>query len=152
MHTKLLAAFFASLSLFVVIPASAANPQVELKTNLGNITVELYPDKAPKTVENFLGYVKEGYYNGTIFHRVIPRFMIQGGGFDKSFKQKPARQPVQNEAANGLKNETGTVGHGPNIGSALGIVTILRQRRKQFLPELHSSYDYKGMGIRCSER
>ena len=87
----------------------AANPQVELKTNLGNITIELYPDKAPKTVDNFLRYVKDGYYKGTIFHRVIPGFMIQGGGFDKSFKQKPTRQPVENEAANGLKNEMGTV-------------------------------------------
>jgi peptidyl-prolyl cis-trans isomerase A (cyclophilin A)/peptidyl-prolyl cis-trans isomerase B (cyclophilin B) len=87
----------------------AANPQVELKTNFGNITIELYPDKAPKTVDNFLRYVKDGFYNGTVFHRVIPGFMIQGGGFDKSFKQKPARQPVENEAANGLKNEIGTV-------------------------------------------
>jgi peptidyl-prolyl cis-trans isomerase A (cyclophilin A)/peptidyl-prolyl cis-trans isomerase B (cyclophilin B) len=109
MHIRLVAAFFTFLSLFPAIPASAANPQVELKTNFGNITIELYPDKAPKTVENFVGYVKDGYYNGTIFHRVIPGFMIQGGGFDKSFKQKPTRPPVQNEAANGLKNEVGTV-------------------------------------------
>jgi peptidyl-prolyl cis-trans isomerase A (cyclophilin A)/peptidyl-prolyl cis-trans isomerase B (cyclophilin B) len=91
------------------INSHAANPQVELKTNFGNIAIELYPDKAPKTVDNFLRYVRDGYYNGTIFHRVIPGFMIQGGGFDKSFNQKPARQPVENEAANGLKNETGTV-------------------------------------------
>lgn len=89
--------------------SQAANPQVEIRTNFGNITLELYPDKAPKTVDNFLHYVKDGYYNGTVFHRVIPGFMIQGGGFDKAFKQKPARQPVENEAANGLKNETGTV-------------------------------------------
>ncbi|HET7060919.1 MAG TPA: peptidylprolyl isomerase, partial [Nitrosospira sp.] len=109
MHTRLVAAFFTFLSLFLSIPASAANPQVELKTNFGNITIELYPEKAPKTVENFVGYIKDGYYNGTIFHRVIPGFMIQGGGFDKSFKQKPTRPPVQNEAANGLKNEVGTV-------------------------------------------
>ena len=91
------------------VNSHAANPQVELKTNFGNITIELYSDKAPKTVDNFLRYVKDGYYNGTIFHRVIPGFMIQGGGFDKSFKQKPTRQPVENEAANGLKNEVGTV-------------------------------------------
>ena len=91
------------------INSHAANPQVELKTNFGNIAIELYPDKAPKTVDNFLRYVKDGYYNGTIFHRVIPGFMVQGGGFDKSFKQKPTRQPVENEAANGLKNEAGTV-------------------------------------------
>jgi peptidyl-prolyl cis-trans isomerase A (cyclophilin A)/peptidyl-prolyl cis-trans isomerase B (cyclophilin B) len=97
-----------SLGAFAV-NSHAANPQVELKTNFGNITIELYSDKAPKTVDNFLRYVKDGYYNGTIFHRVIPGFMIQGGGFDKSFKQKPTRQPVENEAANGLKNEVGTV-------------------------------------------
>ena len=71
--------------------------------------MELFPDKAPKTVENFVRYVKDGYYNGTVFHRVIPRFMIQGGGFDKSLKQKSTRAPVENEAANGLKNEAGTV-------------------------------------------
>jgi cyclophilin family peptidyl-prolyl cis-trans isomerase len=91
-------------------PASeVANPRVEIKTNLGSMTFELYPDKAPKTVENFLRYVKDGYYAGTIFHRVIPRFMIQGGGLDKEFRQKPTRQPVENEAANGLKNGTGMV-------------------------------------------
>ncbi|MBA4142835.1 MAG: peptidyl-prolyl cis-trans isomerase [Nitrosospira sp.] len=87
----------------------AANPQIEIRTNFGNVVVELYPDKAPKTVDNFLRYVKDGYYTGTVFHRVIPGFMIQGGGFDQSLKQKPTRQPVQNEAANGLRNETGTV-------------------------------------------
>ena len=89
--------------------AFAANPQVELKTSLGAITLELYPDKAPKTVENFLGYVKSGHYNGTVFHRVIAGFMIQGGGFDTGFNEKPTRAPIPNEATNGLKNDTGTV-------------------------------------------
>lgn len=87
----------------------AANPQVEIKTNFGNIVLELYPDTAPKTVQNFLSYVKDDYYTGTVFHRVISGFMIQGGGFDKTLKQKPARPPIENEAANGLKNEIGTV-------------------------------------------
>jgi peptidyl-prolyl cis-trans isomerase A (cyclophilin A)/peptidyl-prolyl cis-trans isomerase B (cyclophilin B) len=87
----------------------AANPQVEIKTSLGNIVVELYPDKAPKTVDNFLRYVKDGHYHNTVFHRVIPGFMIQGGGFDKTFAQKPTRQPVENEAANGLRNDAGTI-------------------------------------------
>jgi peptidyl-prolyl cis-trans isomerase A (cyclophilin A)/peptidyl-prolyl cis-trans isomerase B (cyclophilin B) len=86
-----------------------ANPHVEIKTNLGSMILELYPDKAPKTVENFLRYVRDGYYAGTIFHRVIPRFMIQGGGLDKDFRQKPARPPIENEAANGLRNDIGTV-------------------------------------------
>ena len=89
--------------------ALAADVQVDLKTNLGTIRLELYPDKAPKTVENFLQYAKDGHFNGTIFHRVIDGFMIQGGGFDKSFKQKPTRAPIANEAKNGLKNDLGTV-------------------------------------------
>ena len=99
------------LSAAAVVPAGAmaADPQVDLKTNLGTIRLELNPTAAPKTVENFLQYVKDGHYNGTIFHRVIDGFMIQGGGFDGSYKQKPTRSPVQNEAKNGLKNDAGTV-------------------------------------------
>ena len=89
--------------------ALAADPQVELKTNMGSIVIELYPDKAPKTVENFLQYVKDGQYKGTIFHRVISGFMIQGGGFTADYAQKKTRAPVQNEANNGLKNDIGTV-------------------------------------------
>jgi peptidyl-prolyl cis-trans isomerase B (cyclophilin B) len=89
--------------------ALAADPQVDLKTNLGTIRLELYPAKAPKTVENFLQYVRDGHFNGTIFHRVIDGFMIQGGGFDKSYKQKATRPPIENEAKNGLKNDLGTV-------------------------------------------
>jgi peptidyl-prolyl cis-trans isomerase A (cyclophilin A)/peptidyl-prolyl cis-trans isomerase B (cyclophilin B) len=89
--------------------AIAANPQVELETNLGSITVELYPDKAPQTVKNFLEYVRSDFYRGTVFHRVIPGFMIQGGGFSQDFTQKSTRDPVQNEAANGLKNDIGTI-------------------------------------------
>src|SRR6185436_12644662 len=89
--------------------ALAADPQVDIKTNVGTIRLELYPAKAPKTVENFLQYVKDGHYNGTVFHRVIDGFMIQGGGFDKSYSQKPTRKPVENEAKNGLKNDVGTV-------------------------------------------
>jgi cyclophilin family peptidyl-prolyl cis-trans isomerase len=89
--------------------ALAADPQVDIKTNVGTIRVELYPAKAPKTVENFLQYVRDGHYNGTVFHRVIDGFMIQGGGFEASYRQKPTRDPVQNEAKNGLKNEAGTL-------------------------------------------
>jgi len=89
--------------------ALAADPQVDLKTSLGTIRLELYPAKAPKSVENFLQYVKDGHFNGTIFHRVIDGFMIQGGGFDKGYKQKPTRAPIENEAKNGLKNDLGTV-------------------------------------------
>jgi peptidyl-prolyl cis-trans isomerase B (cyclophilin B) len=93
--------------------ALAADPQVDLKTSAGTIRLELYPGKAPKTVENFLRYVKEGHYDGTVFHRVIAGFMVQGGGFDAGFRQKPTRAPVVNEAQAGvkagLKNEVGTI-------------------------------------------
>lgn len=88
---------------------AADNPQVALKTNMGDIVVELYPEKAPKSVANFLEYVKSGHYNGTIFHRVINNFMIQGGGFDKDLKQKSTNAPIENEAKNGLKNEPYTL-------------------------------------------
>jgi peptidyl-prolyl cis-trans isomerase A (cyclophilin A)/peptidyl-prolyl cis-trans isomerase B (cyclophilin B) len=94
---------------FFTAVAVAANPQVEFKTNVGSFTVELYADKAPATVDNFLRYVNDGFYNGTIFHRVIPGFVVQGGGFTKDYQQKPTREPVKNEAANGLKNVTGTL-------------------------------------------
>jgi len=89
--------------------ALAANPQVDLHTSLGTIRLELYPAKAPKTVENFLKYVRDGHYNGTIFHRVIPNFMIQGGGFTAELAQKPTRPPIPIESKNGLKNDVGTV-------------------------------------------
>lgn len=82
---------------------------ITLSTNLGNIVLELDAEKAPVTVENFLSYVKSGFYNGTIFHRVIDGFMIQGGGFDSSMKQKPTETPIKNEANNGLKNNKYTI-------------------------------------------
>ena len=87
----------------------AANPMVEMKTNLGSFTFELYPDQAPKTVENFLKYAKGGFYKGTVFHRVIDNFMIQGGGFDTSLREKETFYPIPNEATNGLKNEIYTI-------------------------------------------
>lgn len=95
-----------SLSSTVHATHAADTAHVSLKTNMGEIVLELYPEKAPKTVGNFLQYVKSGHYDGTIFHRVIPNFMIQGGGFDKEMKQKPTNPPIGNEAKNGLKNST----------------------------------------------
>jgi peptidyl-prolyl cis-trans isomerase A (cyclophilin A)/peptidyl-prolyl cis-trans isomerase B (cyclophilin B) len=89
--------------------ALAAEPQVDLKTSAGTIRLELYPAKAPKTVANFLQYVQDGHYDGTVFHRVIDGFMIQGGGFDGGYKQKATRDPIHNEAKNGLKNDLGTI-------------------------------------------
>jgi len=97
------------LSIFISGVVFASNPQILIKTNFGDITLELYPEKAPKTVENFLGYIADGFYKNTIFHRVIPGFMVQGGGFDKTLTQKPVKSPVTNEAANGLKNQVGTI-------------------------------------------
>lgn len=85
------------------------NPSITMKTNKGDVVIELYQDKAPKTVANILKYVEEGFYNGTVFHRVIPGFMIQGGGFTEDMSQKKTHAPVENEANNGLKNDVGTV-------------------------------------------
>ncbi len=85
------------------------NPQVLMETNLGSFVIELYPDKAPNTVKNFLTYVNDGFYDGTIFHRVIPNFMVQGGGFTADMQKKPTRDPIANEADNGLRNTVGTV-------------------------------------------
>jgi peptidyl-prolyl cis-trans isomerase B (cyclophilin B) len=82
---------------------------IKLHTNHGTITLELDAEKAPKTVENFIAYAQAGHYDGTIFHRVIDGFMIQGGGFEPGMKQKPTREPVANEAKNGLKNTRGTI-------------------------------------------
>ena len=96
------------LLLSASISAFAA-PSVEFQTSQGNFTVELYPEKAPKTVANFLQYVKDGFYENTIFHRVINHFMIQGGGFERDLSEKSTRAAIVNEASNGLLNELGTI-------------------------------------------
>jgi peptidyl-prolyl cis-trans isomerase A (cyclophilin A) len=105
--------FWLSLGLAVSITAfsglSYAGPKVEFKTNLGNFVVDLDSDKAPKSVNNFLAYVKSGFYNGTVFHRVINGFMVQGGGFTTELVQKPTQPPVVSEAQNGLKNQIYTI-------------------------------------------
>lgn len=87
----------------------AENPIVLLETTSGDILIELYPDKAPETVKNFLQYVDDGFYNNTIFHRVIPGFMIQGGGMGARMDEQETREPIKNEADNGVKNERGTI-------------------------------------------
>jgi cyclophilin family peptidyl-prolyl cis-trans isomerase len=89
--------------------AEGKNSMVLVSTSMGDIKIELNAEKAPETVKNFLGYVNDKFYDGTIFHRVIPNFMIQGGGFDKDMSQKPTKAPIKNEAGNGLKNDTGTI-------------------------------------------
>ena len=98
-----------SLMLLSSVSAMAANPKITIKTNKGDIEAELFEDKAPISVKNFLSYVEKGHYKGTIFHRVINNFMIQGGGFDKDMKEKSVGAGIKNEAANGVKNEAGTL-------------------------------------------
>jgi cyclophilin family peptidyl-prolyl cis-trans isomerase len=97
------------LSCLAIGSAGAETVQVAMKTSLGTIKLELDRDKAPKSVDNFVQYVRDGFYNGTIFHRVIKDFMIQGGGFTPDMAQKQTRKPIQNEAKNGLKNKRGTI-------------------------------------------
>ncbi|MGQ0749589.1 MAG: peptidylprolyl isomerase [Betaproteobacteria bacterium] len=99
----------ACLALLASSIAGAAAPQVELKTTMGTIVLELDADRAPETVKNFQQYVQSGHYNGTVFHRVIPGFMIQGGGFTADLGHKPTREPIRNEANNGLRNMVGTI-------------------------------------------
>ena len=103
---------------------------VKLHTNHGVITLELDAAKAPVTVENFLGYVKSGHFNNTIFHRVIDGFMIQGGGFEPGMKQKPTGAPIKNEADNKLKNDKYTRRHGAHVRPAFGHCAVLHQHRR----------------------
>lgn len=114
-----------------------ALPVVEIRTSMGNIKVELYPQKAPLTVKNFLMYVEKKSYNGTIFHRVIAGFMIQGGGFDKNLKKKPTEKPIKDEADNGLNNKRGTI--------AMARTNIADSATNQFFINLDDNYslDYK---------
>lgn len=118
---------------------------VKLHTNHGVITLELDAEKAPITVENFLAYVNAGHYDNTVFHRVIDGFMIQGGGFEPGMKQKPTRDPIQNEANNGLKNERGTIAmartQAPHSASAQFFINVADN---DFLN--HRSPDLQGWG------
>ena len=138
--------FLISINLSV----NAANIRVEMKTNIGNVVLELYPDKAPKTVENFLQYMEEGFYKNTLFHRVISGFMIQGGGFDTAFKQKPTRPPIQNEAANGLKNEIGTIAMArtsdPHSASAQFFINVANNGFLNYKAPSQSGYGYTVFG------
>ena len=95
--------------IFVSYSQAGENPMVKMTTNFGVIEIELFENEAPNTTSNFLQYVNEGYFNGLIFHRVIPNFVIQGGGFEPGMKQKKTNSPIENEADNGLKNKRGTL-------------------------------------------
>ncbi|QTF55531.1 peptidylprolyl isomerase [Stutzerimonas frequens] len=120
---------------------AADNPRVLLTTSLGEIELELEAEKAPVSVENFLGYVDSGFYDGTVFHRVIPGFMIQGGGFGEGLNQKPTKAPIKNEADNGLHNVRGTVAMArtQNVNSATSQFFI-NHRDNDFLD--HGSRDF----------
>jgi cyclophilin family peptidyl-prolyl cis-trans isomerase len=110
MNIKKLLLSIAALALtFHIQAANAANPKVKMETSKGTMIIELYPDKAPKSVANFLAYVNAGTYDGTIFHRVIKGFMNQGGGFTPDYKKVATKDPIQNEADNGLRNEEFTI-------------------------------------------
>ena len=118
---------------------------VKLETSMGDITLELNPEKAPDTVANFLQYVKDGFYDGTIFHRIISNFMIQGGGFDAKMNQKTTRTPIKNEADNGLKNDVYTVAMArtgdPNSATAQFFINVAGN---QFLN--HTAKTMQGWG------
>lgn len=137
-------------SLIISTSAYSANPQVVIKTNLGEITLELYPEKAPKTVQNFLQYVEDGFYTNTIFHRVIQNFMIQGGGFDTAMKQKATRAPVDNEANNGLKNEIGTIAMArtsdPHSATAQFFINVADNKFLNFTAPSQNGYGYTVFG------
>ena len=135
-------------------PALAANPQVELDTSAGVIKLELYPEAAPKTVENFLAYVKSGHYNGTQFHRVIKDFMIQGGGYNADFWEKPTRAPIPIESEHshkaGLSNVPGTIAMArtgdPNSASAQFFINVANNKRLDFRSADAQGYGYTVFG------
>jgi peptidyl-prolyl cis-trans isomerase A (cyclophilin A)/peptidyl-prolyl cis-trans isomerase B (cyclophilin B) len=141
---------FVLVAALLSVPAMAANPTIEMKTTAGTVTIELYADKAPKTVDNFVKYVKDGFYNGTVFHRVINNFMIQGGGFDKSLQQKPTRAPVQNEANNGLKNDLGTIAmartSNPHSATAQFFINVKNNDFLNFREPTTQGYGYAVFG------
>jgi len=149
MMRRLFLTAVAMLAAAFALPVLAANPQVEFDTTAGKIKVELYPDAAPKTVANFLDYVKSGQYDGTQFHRVIAGFMIQGGGFTSDFKQKPTKPPIVNEAEMsskaGLLNTPGTIAMArtsePNSATAQFFINVADNKSLNF-----RSPDMQGIG------
>ncbi len=123
---------------------------VIMQTNLGNIVIELNSAKAPKSVDNFLHYVEEGFYNGTVFHRVIKNFMIQGGGFNKNYEQKKAHDPIPNEADNGLKNTRGTVAmartNDPHSATAQFFINVVDNQFLNFTSKSTRGWGYAVFG------
>jgi peptidyl-prolyl cis-trans isomerase B (cyclophilin B) len=155
MFSRISMLFATLVTLSAATPALAANPQVEFDTSAGKIRIELYPDAAPKTVENFLAYVKSKQFDDTQFHRVIPGFMIQGGGLTADFKQKPAsRPPVQNEAEMsskaGLLNTPGTVSMArtgdPHSATTQFFINVADNKALNFREATQPGYGYTVFG------
>jgi peptidyl-prolyl cis-trans isomerase B (cyclophilin B) len=151
---KLFTLLLALSALYLETGSSQMNPAdtttVQMQTSMGTITLELYPDKAPVTVENFLGYIRDGFYDGTVFHRVIPGFMLQGGGFGPDMAEKPTRSPIQNEANNGLKNDTGTVAMArtpnPHSASSQFFINLKDNDFLNFTAETQQGWGYAVFG------
>ncbi len=143
MLTKfILASLLFCLSLTVT---AGSNPRVKIITNMGNIEIELNQEKAPKSVKNFLQYVNSGFYSGTVFHRVIKNFMIQGGGFNTQFQKKPTQQAIVNEADNGLKNDRGTISMArTNVPHSATAQFFINTKNNDFLN--HTSKSARGWG------
>jgi peptidyl-prolyl cis-trans isomerase B (cyclophilin B) len=133
---NMLRILLATLALTFSFAAQAQNPQVEMRTSMGVIVLELQPENAPETVKNFLQYVKDGFYNGTIFHRVIADFMIQGGGFTPDMQQKKTRDAIKHEGGNGLRNQVGTIAMArtadPNSGTSQFFINVVDNQMLDF--------------------
>jgi cyclophilin family peptidyl-prolyl cis-trans isomerase len=124
------------------------NPTVTVSTSMGDIRIELEPEKAPITTKNFLDYVNDGFYDGLIFHRVIPGFMIQGGGMDPQMKQKSTKSPIKNEATNGLKNKNGTVAMArTNVVDSATAQFFINVKDNEFLDHRSTSADAFGYAV-----
>jgi len=138
--------------LFVSQANANTNPEVILETSMGSFTLELYPDKAPKTVANFLAYVDEGFYNNTLFHRVVPGFVIQGGGFESGMKHKETREPVKNESSNRLKNLEGTISMArrthPDTATSQFFINLSHNHSLDYISDVQPGYTVFGRIIK----
>jgi cyclophilin family peptidyl-prolyl cis-trans isomerase len=131
-----------------LVQAGSKNPQVLMKTSMGDIQLELFPDKAPKSVANFLSYVKKGFYDNTIFHRVIKNFMIQGGGFNKDLNEFETDPPIVNEAGNGLTNDRGTIAYArTNVVNSATSQFFINHKDNTFLNHRNEQPDGFGYAV-----
>tara|TARA_R100001039_G_scaffold39226_1_gene46283 strand:- start:64425 stop:65006 length:582 start_codon:yes stop_codon:yes gene_type:complete len=148
--TQILLWLFATFSFSIQADGISKMPQVKLETSHGDIVIELNEDKAPVTVANFLNYVNEGFYDGTIFHRVIKNFMIQGGGFTQEFQQKPTKSAIENEADNGLSNKRGAVSmartNDPHSATAQFFINTVDNGFLDFQGKVPSGWGYAVFG------